>query len=432
MSQDRWEKSRAWLERAEKVMPGGVNSPVRAFRSVGGHPPFICKAKGAYMWDEDGNRYIDYINSWGPLIMGHANDSVLAAIHEAAQLGTSYGAPTSAEVLMAEKIQTFFPSIEVVRLVSSGTEATMSVIRLARAATQRPKIIKCSGCYHGHGDSFLIAAGSGAMTFGVPNSPGVTKETASNTILVPYNSVEAVEQAFAENPGQIAGIILEPVPGNMGLIEPKEGYLQGLRDVTQKNDALLIFDEVMTGFRVAPGGVQELFGVTPDLTTLGKVIGGGLPMGAYGGRRDLMSMISPSGPVYQAGTLSGNPLAVAAGMATLNLLSDTDTFEVAAQRTQELVDGLQTILSELSLEYTLTRYGTMCCLFFHPGPVVDYESAQQSNTEAFGRYFRAMLERGVHLPPSQFEANFVSAAHTSEDIQTTLQASREALQVAHS
>lgn len=431
MSQDRLETSKRWLQRAEKVMPGGVNSPVRAFRSVGGHPPFIKKAKGAYMWDEDDNRYIDYINSWGPLIMGHAHDAILEAIQQTAQLGTSYGAPTSAEVLMAEKIQTFFPSIEMVRLVSSGTEATMSAIRLVRAATQRPKIIKCSGCYHGHGDSFLIAAGSGAMTFGVPNSPGVTKETASNTILVPYNSLEAVEQAFAQNPGEIAGIILEPVPGNMGLIEPKEGYLQGLRDITQKNDALLIFDEVMTGFRVAPGGVQELFGVTPDLTTLGKVIGGGLPMGAYGGRLDLMSQISPSGPVYQAGTLSGNPLAVAAGMATLDLLSNTDTFAVASQRTADLVEGLQKNLNELNLNYSLTHYGTMYCMFFHPGPVVDFESAQDSNTKAFGRYFQAMLERGVHLPPSQFEANFVSAAHTAEDIQHTIQASLESLRVAH-
>lgn len=430
MSQDRWGKSRAWLERAEQIMPGGVNSPVRAFRSVGGHPPFICKAQGAYLWDEDGNRYIDYIGSWGPMILGHGHPEVVKTLQEAVTQGTSFGAPSSAEVLLAEKIQAFFPSMEMIRLVCSGTEATMSAIRLARAATQRSKIIKCTGCYHGHGDSFLIAAGSGAMTFGIPNSPGVTKATAADTLLAPYNNLDMMTALFDHNPEQIAAVILEPIPGNMGLVLPQEGYLQKLRTLTEQRGALLIFDEVMSGFRVAPGGAQELFGIQPDLTTLGKVIGGGLPVGAYGGKRHLMKMIAPSGSVYQAGTLSGNPLAVSAGLKTLHLLETTDAFQVASSRCDMLVQGIQNNLQSLGLPLTLTRYGSMFCLFFHPGPVPDYETAQYCDTKKFNRYFHAMLERGIHLPPSQFEAVFVSAAHSPQDIESTIQASREALQVA--
>ena len=317
-----------------------------------------------------------------------------------------------------------------VRLVNSGTEATMSAIRLARAATQRSKIVKFTGCYHGHGDSFLIAAGSGAMTFGVPDSPGVTLETAANTLLAPYNDLKAVQDLFSQNQGEIAAVILEPIPGNMGLITPKEGFLQGLRDLTTQHESLLIFDEVMTGFRVKPGGVQELVGIKPDLTTLGKVIGGGLPVGAYGGKRELMQMIAPSGPVYQAGTLSGNPLAVAAGMTTLSLLQGSDAYQILEERGAALEAGFRKNAQDLGLDLHITRYGSMLCLFFHPGPVTDYETAKQSDTERFGRYFRAMLERGIHLPPSQFEVIFLSTAHTPDDINATIKANREALQIA--
>lgn len=426
------EQSRIWLERAEQIMPGGVNSPVRAFRSVGGHPPFIRKAQGAFLWDEDDNQYLDYIGSWGPMILGHGHPDVVATLQHAVTQGTSFGAPSAAEVLLAEKIRSFFPSMEMTRLVCSGTEATMSAIRLARAATERPKIVKCTGCYHGHGDSFLIAAGSGAMTFGIPNSPGVTKETASHTLLAPYNDLDAMRQLFELNPGQIAAVILEPIPGNMGLVLPHEGYLQGLRVLTEQHGTLLIFDEVMSGFRVAPGGAQEIFGIQPDLTTLGKVIGGGLPVGAYGGKRHLMKMIAPSGPVYQAGTLSGNPLAVSAGMKTLELLETTDAFQVAADRCEQLVEGIRKNLQDLGLQLCLTRSGSMFCLFFHPGPVPNYETAQQCDTARFRKYFHAMLERGIHLPPSQFEAVFVSAAHTPEDIENTIRMNREALALAFS
>ncbi len=422
------DKSAEWLKRAERVMPGGVNSPVRAFRSVGGTPPFIRRASGAYLWDEDGNKYIDYVGSWGPMILGHAHPKVLEAIERAASNGTSFGAPTAAEVLLAEKIVDFFPSIEKVRLVNSGTEATMSAIRLARAATKRDKIVKFSGCYHGHGDSFLISAGSGATTFGTPDSPGVTEKTASDTLLAQFNDLESVEKLFRENPGQIAAVILEPIPGNMGVIVPDEQFLRGLREITQREGALLIFDEVMSGFRVQSGAAQKHFQIQPDLTTLGKVIGGGLPVGAYGGRADLMSLIAPEGPVYQAGTLSGNPLAVAAGLATLELLLQPGTFEELEKKAAMLEAGLRENLRSLGLNLWLVRMGTMLCLFFREGPVRDYEAAKKSDTSKFSQYFWAMLEEGIYLPPSQFEAFFISLAHSESDIEKTIKANRKALE----
>ena len=425
------EKSVSWMERAVQVMPGGVNSPVRAFRAVGGHPPMIRRAKGAYLWDEDGNRYIDYIGSWGPMILGHAHPDVVAAIQAAAEEGTSYGAPTVREILMAEKIREFFPSMEMTRLVNSGTEATMSAIRLARAYTKRDRFIKFSGCYHGHGDSFLIAAGSGATTFGVPNSPGVTKATAADTLLAEYNDLDGVRALFREYPDSIAAVIIEPIPGNMGLIAPKEGFLEGLRELTKEHGSLLIFDEVMTGFRVAPGGVTERMGITPDLITLGKIIGGGLPVGAYGGRAEIMRHVAPSGSVYQAGTLSGNPLATAAGLATLERLTPA-LYEGLEAKCQRLEEGLRAICLEAGHDLYITRFGSMLCVFFSTAPITDYATAKGCDLPAFGRYFRALLERGVYFPPAQFEAFFVSAAHSDEDIQHTLQAHREALQIAFS
>ncbi len=426
-----FKQSQAWMERARHIMPGGVNSPVRAFRAVGGTPPMIRRAQGAYLWDEDGNRYIDYVGSWGPMILGHAHPEVVAAIQAAAVDGTSYGAPTVREVLMAEKIRDFFPSMEMVRLVSSGTEATMSAIRLARAATKRDRLIKFSGCYHGHGDSFLIAAGSGATTFGVPNSPGVTTGTAADTLLAEYNDLAGIERLFSEYPDSIAAIIIEPVPGNMGLIKPEPGFLEGLREITTRHGALLIFDEVMTGFRVTPGGVTELFGIKPDLITLGKIIGGGLPVGAYGGRADLMQQVAPVGPVYQAGTLSGNPLATAAGLATLEQLTPA-MYASLEDTCKQLEEGLRAGLSTFGRDLYLTRYGSMLCLFFSEKPVRNYTEARTCDTAAFARYFHAMLQRGVYLPAAQFEAFFVSAAHTHDDIQHTLQAHQESLAIAFS
>ncbi|HAA56330.1 MAG TPA: glutamate-1-semialdehyde-2,1-aminomutase [Myxococcales bacterium] len=419
--------SREWMERAQDWMPGGVNSPVRAYKAVGGTPPWIKRGKGAYIWDEDENQYIDYVGSWGPMIVGHAHPEVVEAIQQTAALGTSYGAPTSNEVRIAQKINEFFPSIEMVRLVNSGTEATMSAIRLARAATKRDKIIKFSGCYHGHADSFLIAAGSGAMTFGVPSSPGVTSGTAADTLLAEYNDLEGVKELFAQNASQIAAVIIEPIPGNMGLIAPADGFLQGLRTLTEQEGALLIFDEVMTGFRVAPGGAQELCGVEPDLTTLGKVIGGGLPVGAYGGKRKWMELIAPSGPVYQAGTLSGNPLAVAAGMKTLELLQRDGFYEGLEAQCQKLEEGLRGNLKELDLPLQINRFGSMICLFFSEQPVVDFATAKQTDTKAFATYFQLMLEQGIFLPASQFEALFVSASHSDEDIARTVEANKKAL-----
>lgn len=425
-------RSQKWMEKARKLMPGGVNSPVRAFGAVGGEPPWIKRAKGAYLWDEDDNQYIDYVGSWGPMILGHAHPAVIAAIQEAAAHGTSYGAPTANEVRLAEKIRDFFPSMEMMRLVNSGTEACMSVIRLARAATARPKIVKFAGCYHGHADSFLIAAGSGATTLGIPSSPGVTPGTAADTLLANYNDLEGVRRLFEVHPEQIAAVIIEPIPGNMGLIPPHEGFLEGLRALTQEQGALLIFDEVMTGFRVAPGGVQELYGIEPDLTTLGKVIGGGLPVGAYGGKRRWMEQIAPSGPVYQAGTLSGNPLAVAAGLSTLSLLQEEGVYDRLETICASLEDGIRQNLAELSLPLFVTRFGSMLCLFLSEEKVFDYDSAKRSDTARFARYFQEMLARGIYLPASQFEALFVSTAHSQDDVAKTLQANREALSTAFS
>ncbi|MEX0748009.1 MAG: glutamate-1-semialdehyde 2,1-aminomutase [Rhodothermales bacterium] len=415
-------------QRALKVIPGGVNSPVRAFGSVGGTPIFVRRAEGAYVEDEEGRRYIDYVGSWGPMLFGHADPEVIAAITEAAASSTSFGAPTRAEVEMAELICELVPSIESVRMVNSGTEATMSAVRLARGYTGRDRIIKFEGNYHGHADFFLIAAGSGATTFGQPNSPGVTKATARDTLIARYNDLEHVRELVEEYSGEIAAIILEPVAGNMGCIPPEPGFLEGLRATCDDNDIILIFDEVMTGFRVARGGAQELYGVTPDLTTLGKVIGGGLPVGAYGGRREIMERLSPAGPIYQAGTLSGNPLAMAAGLTVLRRIAKhPEVYDRLEKTGSTLEEGTRRNLNEVGLDFTTTRVGSMGCLFFTDGRVVDYAGAKRSDTALFARYFHAMLERGIYLAPSQFEAFFVSTRHGVAEIEQTLAAQREAL-----
>jgi glutamate-1-semialdehyde 2,1-aminomutase len=399
------------FDRAQQVMPGGVNSPVRAFRAVGGHPVFIKSAQGPYLFDEDNNRYIDFINSWGPMILGHASEMVQEAIRQVLPASFSFGAPTSLEIEMAERIISMVPSIEKVRMVNSGTEATMSAIRVARGYTGRDKIIKFEGCYHGHGDSFLIAAGSGAITLGVPDSPGVTKGTAQDTLTVAYNNLEAVNQAVAAHPNQIAAIIIEPVVGNMGLVPPAPGFLQGLRDLCTQTGIVLIFDEVMTGFRLAKGGAQELFGVTPDMTTLGKIIGGGLPVGAYGGKKEIMNAVAPAGPVYQAGTLSGNPIAMAAGLAMLRYLDEHgEVYAYLSNISNKLVAGMRQNLDQLGLNYTIYQVGSMFSLFFTRKPVTDFESAKSANLDLFGRYFHNMLQKGVYLAPSQFETLFVSTA----------------------
>ncbi|HTX19926.1 MAG TPA: glutamate-1-semialdehyde 2,1-aminomutase [Bacteroidota bacterium] len=424
-------KSKQLFAKATKVIPGGVNSPVRAFRSVGGIPLFIRKAKGARLWDEDGNAFIDYVGSWGPMILGHAHPRVLEAVRKAATQGTSFGAATAREVEMAELIGTLVPSIEMVRMVNSGTEATMSAIRLARAFTGRDKIIKFEGCYHGHADSFLIKAGSGAMTLGVPDSPGVPAAIGGATLTARYNDLSSVEKLIDANPGQIAGLIVEPVVGNMGCVPPKAGFLEGLRKLCTQHGIILIFDEVMTGFRLAPGGAQELFSITPDLTTLGKIIGGGLPVGAYGGKREIMSMVAPSGPMYQAGTLSGNPLAMAAGIETLKLISRKKGFYSELEKKASRLElGLQEIIDKGRLPLTQNRVGSMFTLFFTQERVVDYESAKMADTSAFAKYFMSMLEQGIYLAPSQFEAAFISAAHTTADIDRTLRATEKALKAA--
>ncbi|EMR02704.1 glutamate-1-semialdehyde 2,1-aminomutase [Cesiribacter andamanensis] len=421
-------RSNQLFERAQNFIPGGVNSPVRAFRAVGGKPLFMQKAKGAYLYDEDGNRYIDMINSWGPMILGHAHEGVQQAIARALPDSLSFGAPTAREVEMAELIISMVPSIEKVRMVNSGTEATMSAIRLARGFTGRDKIIKLEGCYHGHGDSFLIAAGSGALTMGTPDSPGVTRGTALDTLIAPYNNLQAIEQLVSENKGAIAALILEPVAGNMGCIAPQPGYLQGLRSLCDREGIVLIFDEVMTGFRLAKGGAQERFGVQADLTTLGKIIGGGMPVGAYGGRRDIMDFVSPSGPVYQAGTLSGNPIAMAAGMAMLSYLNEqTDFYQQLDAIANRIVSDLKEVLQQLGLRYTINQVGSMYSLFFTEQNVIDYDTAKTSDTERFGRYFRHMLEQGVYLAPSQYETLFVSAALGEQELQQLKTASYESL-----
>jgi glutamate-1-semialdehyde 2,1-aminomutase len=412
---------------AKNVTPGGVNSPVRAFKSVGGDPLFISSAKGSSLVDADGNSYIDYVGSWGPMIVGHAHEEVLEAIFEAARLGTSFGAPTERETELAQMVLTAVPSIDKVRMVNSGTEATMSAIRVARGSTGRDRIIKFNGCYHGHADGLLVKAGSGALTLGVPDSPGVPADYAKNTLIAEYNDLESVAALFEQHPGEIAAIIVEPVPGNMGVMIPADQFLQGLRDITEREGALLIFDEVMSGFRVAFGGAQELYGITPDLTALGKVIGGGLPVGAYGGKAEYMSQVAPEGPIYQAGTLSGNPLAMAAGIATLSILMRPGTYEALEKSTASLANGLAAVNDRLGAELAFNRVGSMFTTFFTPGPVTNFDGAKASDTARFGDYFRAMLEEGVYLAPSQFEAAFMSLAHSEEDIEATVNAHERAL-----
>jgi glutamate-1-semialdehyde 2,1-aminomutase len=412
---------------AQKLMPGGVNSPVRAFKSVGGQPIVFDRVKGAYIWDVDENQYIDYVGTWGPAICGHAHPEVLNALKEALDKGTSFGAPCALENVLAEMVIEAVPSIEMVRFVNSGTEACLSVLRLMRAFTGREKIVKFEGCYHGHGDMFLVQAGSGVATLGLPDSPGVPKSVTKDTLTAPYNDLEAVKKLFAENPDEIAGVILEPVVGNSGFIAPDAGFLEGLRLITQENDALLVFDEVMTGFRIAYGGAQEKFGVTPDLTTLGKIIGGGLPVGAYGGRREIMEMVAPAGPMYQAGTLSGNPLAMTAGIKTLELLQKPGTYEYLDQITKKLAEGMLQIAQETGHEACGGQISGMLGFFFNPGPVHNYTDAKQSDLAKFGRFHRGMLEHGIYLAPSQFEAGFTSIAHTEADIDKTLAAAREVM-----
>lgn len=421
------QKSDEIFAAAQKLMPGGVSSPVRAFKSVGGHPIVFDRVKGAYIWDVDGNQYIDYIGSWGPAICGHAHPEVIAALHETLEKGTSFGAPCAQENILAEMVIEAVPSIEMVRFVNSGTEACMSVLRLMRAYTGRDKLIKFEGCYHGHADMFLVKAGSGVATLGLPDSPGVPKSTTTNTLTAPYNDLEAVKALFAENPDSIAGIILEPVVGNAGFIPPDAGFLEGLRELTKEYGALLVFDEVMTGFRLAYGGAQAKFGVTPDLTTLGKVIGGGLPVGAYGGRKDIMSLVAPAGAMYQAGTLSGNPLAMTAGIKTLELLQKPGTYEYLNRITKKLADGLLQVAKETGHAACGGQISAMFGLFFQGGPVHNYEDAKRSDSAKFSRFHRGMLERGVYFAPSQFEAGFTSLAHTDDDIDRTLAVAREVL-----
>ncbi|WP_149974175.1 glutamate-1-semialdehyde 2,1-aminomutase [Microcystis aeruginosa] len=420
-------KSKEIFTAAQKLMPGGVSSPVRAFKSVGGQPIVFESVKGAYIRDVDGNEYIDYVGTWGPAICGHAHPEVIAALHEALDKGTSFGAPCVQENILAEMVIDAVPSIEMVRFVNSGTEACMSVLRLMRAFTGRDKIIKFEGCYHGHADMFLVKAGSGVATLGLPDSPGVPKTTTNNTLTAPYNDLEAVKALFVENPDSIAGVILEPVVGNAGFIVPDAGFLEGLRELTKEYGALLMFDEVMTGFRIAYGGAQEKFGITPDLTTLGKVIGGGLPVGAYGGRADIMAMVAPAGPMYQAGTLSGNPLAMTAGIKTLELLQRPGTYEYLDKVTKSLIEGLLKVARDAGHSVSGGHISAMFGMFFTGSPVHNYEDAKKADVAKFGRFHRGMLERGVYLAPSQFEAGFTSLAHTEADIERTLAAAKEVL-----
>lgn len=416
--------------RAKELIPGGVNSPVRAFRAVGGEPFFVERAEGARLHDVDGNVYLDYVMSWGALMLGHADPVIRSALEAAIPRGTSYGAPTPPEVELAELVATLMPSVEMVRFVNSGTEATMAAIRLARGATGRELIVKFSGCYHGHGDAFLVQAGSGVATLGLPNSPGVPTSLAALTLTAPFNDLAAVEALFAEHGERIAAVILEPVVGNAGFIPPVPGFLEGLRKVTAEAGALLIFDEVMTGFRVALGGAQERFGITPDLTTMGKVIGGGLPVGAYGGRRDLMERIAPAGPIYQAGTLSGNPLAMAAGLAQLRYLREHRPYEELERRARALADGIVAEAAALGVPAWGGALGAMWGVHFTEGPVRSFEEARKGDTALFGRFFQACLRRGVFLPPSAFEAYFISTAHSDEDVAFTLEQARAALREA--
>jgi len=421
------EQSRKLQKRAEMMIPGGVNSPVRAFRAVGGDPPFVVRGKASHIFDADGNEYIDYIGSWGPLILGHAAPVVIEALGAALRNGTSFGASTPAEADLAELVLSAFPHLQKVRFVSSGTEATMSAIRLARAYTKRKYIVKFEGCYHGHADALLVKAGSGVATLGIPGSAGVPEEFTQFTLALPYNDTDALEETFKKFKQQIACVIIEPVVGNMGCVPPARGYLEAVRAVTSNNAALLIFDEVMTGFRLAFGGAQELYAIKPDLTTMGKIIGGGLPVGAYGGPTEIMDLVAPLGPMYQAGTLSGNPLAMAAGYAQLRYLKEhKEIYARLDKLSGELVAGVAAAAKSASVPMTTNRVGSMFTWFFTPGPVTDWESASKSDTEAFGRFFRNMLEGGIYLPPSQYEAAFLSAAHTEEDITKTIAAAKQA------
>lgn len=421
-------ESQRIFNQAQQLMPGGVSSPVRAFKSVGGQPIVFDRVQGAYAWDVDGNRYIDYVGTWGPAICGHAHPHVIQAICDAAHKGTSFGAPCRLENVLAEMVIAAVPSMEMVRFVNSGTEACMGALRLARAFTGREKVVKFEGCYHGHADTFLVKAGSGVATLGLPDSPGVPKSVTAATLTAPYNDLAAVQALFDQYPGEIACVILEPVVGNAGFILPARDFLTGLREVTQRDGALLVFDEVMTGFRIRYGGAQEYFGITPDLTTLGKIIGGGLPVGAYGGRKEIMQMVAPAGPMYQAGTLSGNPLAMTAGIKTLELLQQPGVYEQLEQVTSRLVRGLQALADELGHPLCTGSLSGMFGFFFTPGPVTNYDQAKTSDVQKFSRFHRGMLERGVYLAPSQFEAGFTSLAHTDADIDSTLAAAREVLQ----
>ena len=419
-------RSEALFERAQRVIPGGVNSPVRAFRAVGGTPRFISSAEGCYLIDADGNRYIDYVGSWGPMILGHARPEVVRAIQEITRRGTSFGAPTELEVQLAEKICSIVPSVEKIRLVNSGTEATMSALRLARGFTGRPMVIKFDGCYHGHADSFLVEAGSGVATLGIPGTPGIPDSFAERTLSLPYNDLDAVEQALERHPDQVAAIICEPVTGNMGVIVPKWQYLAELIALAEAHGALVIFDEVMTGFRLAPGGAQELFELRPHLTCLGKIVGGGLPLGAFGGRRDIMNLVAPEGPVYQAGTLSGNPLAVTAGLTTLELLSEDPPYDRLENTSRELCHGLARAAESAGVKVQIPRCGSMFTIFFNEIEPFDFASVKRSDARMFGDFFSRMLDKGVYLAPSQFEACFVSTAHTPNVVQATTQAASEA------
>jgi len=420
-------KSEKLFAQAQQYIPGGVNSPVRSFRAVGGTPPFIAKGSGAHIWDEDGNEYIDYLGSWGPLVLGHAHPSVVDALKTAAAGGTSFGAPVAQEVELAQLVCEAIPSIGMIRLVNSGTEACMSAIRLARAHTGRDKIIKFAGCYHGHADGLLVKAGSGAMTHGVPTSAGVPESYASETLVADYNDLSSVEEAFAAFPEGIAAIIVEPVAGNMGVVPPAPGFLESLRSITEKHGSLLIFDEVITGFRLGVGGAQGRLGITPDLTTLGKIIGGGLPVGAYGGRKEIMELVAPLGPMYQAGTLSGNPLAVAAGLATLREVSRPGVYDKLDAMAARLTKGLTDVFARKEVPSTINRVGSMFTGFFNGGPVDSLAQVEKSDVPGHGRFFHAMLENGVYMAPSQFEAGFVSLAHTDEDIDRTIKAAEAAL-----
>lgn len=423
------QNSKDLFQQAQKVLPGGVDSPVRAFRAVGGQPLFIDRGEGPYLFDVDGNRYIDYVLSWGPLILGHAHPEIVTAVQQAAERGTSYGAPSPLEIELALLVQEMMPNIEMLRFVNSGTEATMSALRLARAFTQRDKIIKFEGCYHGHADLLLVQAGSGVATLGLPDSPGVPPATVQDTLVAQFNNLDSVSALFEAHPAEIAAVIIEPVAGNMGVVPPADGFLEGLRKLTVDYGALLIFDEVMTGFRVHPGGAQALYEIQPDLTTLGKVIGGGLPVGAYGGRSDIMQLIAPSGPVYQAGTLSGNPLAMAAGIKTLQVLKRPGIWQTLESATRDLTKGIEEAAKLAGIPVWGNRVGTMFATFFTETPVVDWNTAKTSDVERFGKFFQGNLERGVYLAPSQFEAGFMSIAHDNAAITATLAAAAEAMRL---